>query len=39
MPWKCDRCQAIFEMEEIPQKCPKCGTEDGTFSLVEYELN
>lgn len=39
MPWKCDKCNATFEMEEIPEKCPKCGAEDGTFSLVEYELN
>ena len=33
--WKCDECGAIFDLESIPEKCPECGSEDGTFSLVD----
>jgi len=32
--WKCDECGAMFDLEDIPVKCPKCGAEDGTFSLI-----
>ncbi|MFX0058149.1 MAG: rubredoxin-like domain-containing protein [Candidatus Hodarchaeota archaeon] len=35
MPWKCDECDAIFDLEDIPKKCPECGEERGTFSLIE----
>ena len=33
--WKCDECGATFDSEDIPEKCPECGAEDGTFSLVD----
>jgi rubrerythrin len=33
--WKCDKCEAEFELEEIPEECPECGATDGTFSLIE----
>ena len=35
MKWKCDKCKETFDLEEIPEDCPECGEEDGTFSLVE----
>jgi len=38
MPWKCDKCGATFDMEDIPKKCPECEAEDGTFSLIEKKL-
>ncbi len=22
----CDKCGEIFDLDEIPEKCPKCGT-------------
>ena len=34
MSWKCDKCGKTFEHEEIPENCPECNSEDGTFSLV-----
>jgi rubrerythrin len=37
MSWKCDICGTAFENEEIPEKCPKCGSEEGTFSLIDEE--
>jgi rubrerythrin len=33
--WECDKCDESFEMDDIPEKCPKCGADDGTFSLIE----
>lgn len=33
--WKCDECGVIFDLEGIHEKCPECGAEDGTFSLVD----
>ena len=38
MSWKCDTCGAAFELQDIPETCPKCGTEDGTFSLIDEDL-
>lgn len=35
MKWKCDKCGATFDLEDIPEKCPECGAEDSTFSLVD----
>jgi rubrerythrin len=35
MMWKCDTCGAIFDIIDIPQECPECGANDGTFSLIE----
>jgi rubrerythrin len=35
MVWKCDKCGAKFDLEDIPEKCPECGAEDDTFSLLE----
>ena len=35
MSWKCDKCGKIFEHEDIPEKCPECNSEAGTFSLVD----
>jgi rubrerythrin len=35
MLWKCDECGAKFDLEDIPKKCPECGCDDGTFSLVD----
>jgi rubrerythrin len=35
MKWKCDECGATFDLQDIPEKCPKCGRDDGTFSLVD----
>ena len=35
MKWKCDKCNAEFDLEDIPEKCPACGAEDGTFSIVD----
>lgn len=37
MSWKCDTCGATFESEDIPEKCPKCSVDDGTFSLIDEE--
>jgi len=33
--WKCDKCGSNFDLEDIPEKCPNCGAEDGTFSIVD----
>lgn len=33
--WKCDECGATFNLDDIPEKCPDCGTENGTFSLID----
>ncbi|MFX1495365.1 MAG: rubredoxin-like domain-containing protein [Promethearchaeota archaeon] len=35
MNWKCDNCGETFNLDDIPEKCPKCGAEDSTFSLVD----
>ncbi|MFX1587587.1 MAG: rubredoxin-like domain-containing protein [Promethearchaeota archaeon] len=35
MAWKCDECGYTFDLEDIPETCPECGQEDGTFSLIE----
>jgi rubrerythrin len=35
--WKCDKCGATFDLEDIPEECPDCGCDDGTFSLVDKE--
>ncbi|MHA1192275.1 MAG: rubredoxin-like domain-containing protein [Promethearchaeota archaeon] len=35
MSWKCDKCGKTFEIEDIPEKCPECNSDDGTFSLVD----
>ncbi|MFW9951203.1 MAG: rubredoxin-like domain-containing protein [Candidatus Thorarchaeota archaeon] len=35
MSWKCDQCGALFDNVDIPEKCPECGINDGTFSLIE----
>jgi rubrerythrin len=37
MSWKCDTCGATFDNEDIPEKCPRCENEEGTFSLVDKE--
>ena len=37
MSWKCDTCGATFELDDIPEECPKCGTNTGTFSLIDEE--
>ena len=37
MSWRCDTCGAAFGNEDIPEECPKCGTIEGTFSLMEKE--
>ncbi len=37
MLWKCDKCGAEFELDEIPEEdfsFPDCGADDGTFSLL-----
>jgi rubrerythrin len=39
MVWKCDECGATFDLEEIPEKCPDCGEEEVTFSLIEKKDN
>ncbi|MGM0468214.1 MAG: rubredoxin-like domain-containing protein [Promethearchaeati archaeon] len=33
--WKCDKCGAKFDLEDIPEECPECGATDGTFSFIE----
>jgi rubrerythrin len=33
--WKCNNCGEEFDLEEIPEECPKCGETDTTFQLVE----
>jgi len=33
--WKCDKCGAVFDLDDIPEKCPECGAEDGTFSMID----
>jgi rubrerythrin len=35
MKWKCDKCGETFNLDDIPEKCPKCGEEESTFSLVD----
>ena len=37
MKWKCDKCGEIFDLDDIPEKYPKCGTEDDTFSMMDDE--
>ena len=34
MKWKCDKCEETFELDDIPEICPKCGADDDTFSLI-----
>lgn len=31
--WECDSCGAVFDLDDIPETCPECGSEDTTFSL------
>jgi len=33
--WKCDKCGAVFDLGDIPEKCPECGSDDATFSMVD----
>jgi rubrerythrin len=35
MSWKCDKCGKTFDYGDIPKKCPKCNSENGTFSLID----
>lgn len=35
MSWKCDKCGYIFELDDIPEDCPECGEDEGTFSLID----
>ena len=35
MNWKCDKCGHDFDLDDFPEKCPSCGAEDGTFSMVD----
>ncbi|MHA2430677.1 MAG: rubredoxin-like domain-containing protein [Promethearchaeota archaeon] len=35
MKWKCDKCGETFKLDDIPEKYPKCGAEENTFSLVD----
>ena len=37
MSWKCDTCGATFEKNDITEQCPKCGADEGTFSLMDEE--
>jgi len=37
MSWKCDTCGNTFQNEDIPEECPKCGTDNATFSLINEE--
>ena len=30
--WKCDSCGHEFDLDDIPDKCPKCGS-DESFSM------
>ncbi len=37
MKFKCDKCGHEFELEDFPDeafKCPGCGKNDLTFSLI-----
>lgn len=37
MKFKCDKCGHEFESDGFPEegfKCPGCGSEDATFSIV-----
>ena len=38
MSWKGDTCGAAFDIEDIPETSPKCGTDDSTFSLIDEDL-
>lgn len=33
--WKCDKCGTEFKLEDIPEECPECKANDGTFTLIE----
>lgn len=33
--WKCDKCGADFNLDDIPDECPECKANDGSFSLME----
>ncbi|MBA7615120.1 hypothetical protein ES703_22397 [subsurface metagenome] len=38
LKWKCDKCGHEFDSDDFPEegfKCPGCGGEDCSFSLLE----
>jgi len=38
LKWKCDKCSHEFDLDDFPEegfKCPGCGGEDCSFSLLE----
>lgn len=39
MRFKCDKCGYEFDLDDFPDegfKCPGCGGEDCTFTLLEW---
>ncbi|MEW6624873.1 MAG: rubredoxin-like domain-containing protein [Bacillota bacterium] len=36
--WKCSVCNFIFEGEDAPDKCPKCGAPKEKFNQVNEEV-
>ena len=37
MKFKCDKCGNEFDHDDFPEegfKCPSCGADDGTFSIL-----
>ncbi len=37
MKWKCSVCNFIFEGEEPPEKCPRCGAPKEKFKKLSEE--
>lgn len=37
MKWKCSVCNFIFEGEEPPEKCPRCGAPKEKFEKLSEE--
>jgi rubrerythrin len=38
LKWKCDKCGYEFDSDDFPEegfKCPGCGDEDCSFSILE----
>ena len=33
--WKCSACAYLWDGEELPEECPKCGAAPGKFSPLD----
>ena len=35
--WRCGNCGYVYDGDEPPEKCPKCGAPKNQFSQIEQE--